>query len=162
MRLLLAIDDSEFSEAAVQAVIAHRQPKGTEVQVLTVVDLSIPIPTSYAASFRLESLKSGQGLVQRAGEALSKAGFKVQTEVEEGDPKSKILDDAASWKADLIVMGSHGRKGSELSDGKCFGCRRTPRTLLRRDRATSYHVRLTLQRLQEARLHSRDSTRVWR
>jgi nucleotide-binding universal stress UspA family protein len=113
MRLLLAIDDSAFSEAAVQAVIAHRQPKETEVQVLTVVDLSIPIPTLYAASFRLESLKSGQGLVQRAGEALSKAGFKVQTAVEEGEPKSKILDAAARWKADLIVMGSHGRKGSE-------------------------------------------------
>jgi nucleotide-binding universal stress UspA family protein len=113
MRLLLAIDDSNFSEAAVQAVIAHRQSKGTEVQVLNVVDLSIPIPTLYAANFRLESLKSGQGLVQRAGEALSKAGFKVQTEVEEGDPKSKILEHAAGWKADLIVMGSHGRKGSE-------------------------------------------------
>jgi nucleotide-binding universal stress UspA family protein len=113
MRLLLAIDDSDFSEAAVQAVIAHRDAKGTEVQVLTVVDLSIPIPTLYAASFRLDSLKSGQGLVQRAGEALSKAGFKVQTEVEEGDPKSKILDAAARWKPDLIVMGSHGRKGSD-------------------------------------------------
>jgi nucleotide-binding universal stress UspA family protein len=123
MRLLLAIDDSNFSEAAVQAVIAHREPKGTEIQVLNVVDLDIPIPTSYAANFRQESLKRGQELVHRAEEVLSKAGFKVQAAVEEGDPKSKILDHAARWKADLIVMGSHGRKGSErflmgsVSDG---------------------------------------------
>jgi len=31
--------------------------------------------------------------------------------VEEGDPKSKILDTARDWDADLIVLGSHGRKG---------------------------------------------------
>jgi nucleotide-binding universal stress UspA family protein len=107
------MDDSKFSEAAVQAVIAQHQPKATEVQVLNVVDLGIPIPTSYAAVFRQESLKHGQELVQRAKEALSKAGFKVQTAAEEGDPKSVILDHAARWNADLIVMGSHGRKGSE-------------------------------------------------
>jgi nucleotide-binding universal stress UspA family protein len=113
MRLLLAIDDSKFSEAAVQAVIARHEPKGTEIQVLDVVDLAIPIPTSYAAAFRQESLKHGQELVQRAEQALRKAGFKVQTAVEEGDPKSKILEHAARWKADLIVLGSHGRKGGE-------------------------------------------------
>jgi nucleotide-binding universal stress UspA family protein len=111
MKLLLAIDDSKFSEAAVQAVITQHQPKGTEVQVLAVVDLAIPIPTSYAATFRQESLKHGQDLVQRAEEALRRAGFQVQTAVEEGDPKSTILDHAARWNADLIVMGSHGRKG---------------------------------------------------
>ena len=111
MRLLLAIDGSKFSEAAVQAVIARHEPKGTEVQVLNVVDLGIPIPTSDAASFRQESLNQGRELVQRAKEVLSKAGLNVQTAVEEGDPKSTILAHAAHWKADLIVLGSHGRKG---------------------------------------------------
>jgi len=113
MRLLLAIDDSKFSEAATHAVISQYQPQGTEVQVLNVVDLTIPIPTSYAGAFREESLKHGQELVQRAEQLLSKAGFKVQAAVEEGDPKTKILDHAAHWKADLIVLGSHGRKGAK-------------------------------------------------
>jgi nucleotide-binding universal stress UspA family protein len=111
MKVLLAIDDSKYSEAAMQAVIAQCQRQGTQVKVLNVVDLAIPIPTSYAAVFREESLKHGQGVVHRAEQALKKAGFTVQTEVEEGDPKSKILDQAAHWKAELIVMGSHGRKG---------------------------------------------------
>ena len=48
MRLLLAIDDSKFSEAATKAVIAQCQPQGTEVKVLNVVDLAIPLPTSDA------------------------------------------------------------------------------------------------------------------
>jgi len=111
MRLLLAIDDSKFSEEATQAVIAQCQPQGTEVKVLNVVDLAIPIPTSDAAGFRELSLKHGQEIVQRAERLLNKAGYKTQTAVEEGDPKSKIIDQAARWKAESIVMGSHGRKG---------------------------------------------------
>jgi len=111
MRLLLAIDDSKFSEAATQAVIAQCQLQGTEVKVLNVVDLAIPIPTSDAAGFRELSLKHGQEIVQRAERLLNKAGYKTQTAVEEGDPKSKIIDQAARWKAESIVMGSHGRKG---------------------------------------------------
>lgn len=111
MKLLLAIDESRFSEAATQAVVAQFQPQGTEVKVLNIVDLPIPIPTSDAAEFRELSLKHGQELVQRAEGLLSKAGYKTQTAVEEGDPKSKIIDHATKWKADLIVMGSHGRKG---------------------------------------------------
>jgi nucleotide-binding universal stress UspA family protein len=111
MKLLLAIDDSKFSEAATQAVIAQYQPQVTEVKVLNVVDLAIPIPTSYGGVFREESLKHGHQLVDRAESLLSKAGYKTQTAVEEGDPKAKIIDQATKWKAEIIVMGSHGRKG---------------------------------------------------
>jgi len=35
----------------------------------------------------------------------------VDTVVEWGNPKSKIIDAAAQWHADLIVLGSHGRTG---------------------------------------------------
>lgn len=111
MKLLLAIDGSRYSEAATEAVIAQYPPQGTEVKVLNVVDLPLPIPTSDAAGFRELSLKHGQELVQLAEKLLSKAGYKTQTAVEEGDPNSKIIDQAKKWKADLIVMGSHGRKG---------------------------------------------------
>jgi len=111
MKLLLSIDESRFSEAATQAVIAQFQPQGTEIKVLNVVDLPLPIPTSDAAGFRELSLKHGQELVQKAERALNQAGYKTQTAVEEGDPKSKIIDQATQWNADLIVLGSHGRKG---------------------------------------------------
>jgi nucleotide-binding universal stress UspA family protein len=111
MKIMLAIDESRFSEAAAEAVVAQYQPQGTEVKVLNVVDLPLPIPTSDAAGFRELSLKHGQELVQRAERLLNKAGYKTQTVVEEGDPKSKIIEQAKKWKADLIVMGSHGRKG---------------------------------------------------
>jgi len=111
MKILLATDGSKFSEAATQAIISQCQPQGTEVKVLNVVDLLVPIPTLYAAEFREESLKEGQVFVRQSEQPLTKAGFKVETAVEEGDPKSTILEDAARWHADLIIVGSHGRKG---------------------------------------------------
>src|SRR5690349_14059684 len=114
MKILLATDGSKFSEAATQVVISQCRPQETEVRVLNVVDLPLLIPTLYAAEFREESLKNGKELVRQAEQRLTKAGYKVETAVEEGDPKSKIVEDAARWHSDLIILGSHGRKGMDL------------------------------------------------
>jgi nucleotide-binding universal stress UspA family protein len=46
-----------------------------------------------------------------AGERIAAPGLTVETAVQEGDPRSVILDAADDWKADLIVVGSHGRTG---------------------------------------------------
>ncbi|MGA1999681.1 MAG: universal stress protein [Terriglobales bacterium] len=51
--------------------------------------------------------------VERTERALTSAGFRVSTSVAEGNAKSVILDKAAEWHADLIALGSHGRKGLE-------------------------------------------------
>ena len=55
--------------------------------------------------------KKGKVLLAQTAQALRTAGFKVATTTEEGNPKSVIVDFAAKWPADLIVMGSHGDKG---------------------------------------------------
>lgn len=111
MKVLLAIDGSKFSEAATQTVIAQHQPQETEVMVVHVVDLALPIPTLYADRFRKQSVKHGEELVQQSEQMLTKAGYKVHAAVEEGDPKSKIVEAAKRWNADLIIVGSHGRRG---------------------------------------------------
>ena len=113
MKLLLAVDGSKFSDAATQAILAQFQPQSTEVEILNVVDLPLPIPTSDAAAFRELSLQHGQELVRHTARQLSEAGYKTQTVVNEGYPGMMIIDEAARGKADLIVMGSHGRKGIE-------------------------------------------------
>src|SRR5208283_6218523 len=50
-------------------------------------------------------------LVERIAKELRSAGFKVDTAVEIGDIRERIIDSAADWHADLIVLGSHGRRG---------------------------------------------------
>ena len=118
MRILLAVDDSKFSEAATQALIAQARPNGTEVQLLHVVE---PIRRTYLGAegaydidwpaLDEEHRKQGKALVERTAKALQAAGFKVTTVVQEGDARSQILDAATKWPADLVIVGSHGRKG---------------------------------------------------
>ena len=117
MKVLLAIDDSKFSEAATQAVIHQMRPDRSDVLVLHVVEPLLLIPYEYIGDVstlqaaQKEALKRGKELVARAKEQLERAGFKAQSSVEEGDPRSTILDHAAHTSVDVVVVGSHGRKG---------------------------------------------------
>lgn len=118
MKILLAIDDSKFSEAAVESVIRQATPQETEVRVLHVIE---PIPIypdgqdwgygPEASQVLEEQRKEAEGLVARGAQRLRDAGFQVTTAIEEGNPKVVIIDSAAEWAADLIILGSHGRKG---------------------------------------------------
>ena len=115
MKILLAIDDSKFSEAALEMVIAQNPPQGTEARVLHVVEPIIAAPPpqmSAGYAPELESrAKDGRELVKREAQRLRTAGLKADGAVEIGDIREKIIDAAAEWRADLIVMGSHGRRG---------------------------------------------------
>ena len=115
MKILLAIDDSEYSQKATDALAAQFPTEDTEVRVLHVVEpISFSVPPEMAAGYYpevVDQVEKGQKLVERAAETLRGAGFKVTALVEKGNAKSTILDQAAAWPADLIVMGSHGWKG---------------------------------------------------
>lgn len=119
MKILLAIDHSNFSKMAMQTVAKQFQPRGTQVRLLHVVEpisayISVDIIPHFVphiAKVEQERRKEAKILVERAARHLRKAGFKTSEIVEEGDPKTVIIDHAASWHADLIVLGSHGWKG---------------------------------------------------
>jgi nucleotide-binding universal stress UspA family protein len=121
MRLLLAIDGSKYSDAATQAVASQIKTQNTEVVVLQVVEPRIySTPPQMAvgyepeqAEYLKEKFQEAHKSVDRAADSLRAAGFHVSTRVVEGEPRTTVLDVAAEWKADLIVLGSHGRKGLE-------------------------------------------------
>ena len=115
LKVLLAIDNSKFSEAATQTLIAQVRPNQTEVRVLHVIEV-YPL---YSAGQRLgpdlavaseEHRHEAEALVARAARILRDEGFQVTTAVEQGDPKVVVIDTAAEWNADLIMLGSHGEK----------------------------------------------------
>jgi nucleotide-binding universal stress UspA family protein len=118
MKVLIAIDDSTFSRAAIDAVIARENPRETEVRVLHVLE---PIyihgqTLGYvpnASQILKEERENAEGLLARASQKLCDKGFTVTTAIEIGNPKVVIIDSAAEWHADLILVGSHGRKGLE-------------------------------------------------
>jgi nucleotide-binding universal stress UspA family protein len=107
MKILLAIDDSEFSDTATQAVMAQFRPQDTEIKILSVVEQQEVM--GYPAGWAESEKSRAQELVNCAGQALRSAGFKVEYSVCEGEPRAGILDTAEEWQADLIVFGSHGR-----------------------------------------------------
>lgn len=119
MKILLAIDDSEFSEAAIQSIIQQRRPENVQVCLLH-AQPSLPLlMLEFSSRDALDSIttvnqqrqEQAKKLVQRWEEALRKAGFRTEGVVKDADPRSAIIDHAAEWGADLIVVGSHGRRG---------------------------------------------------
>jgi nucleotide-binding universal stress UspA family protein len=121
MKLLLALDGSPCSEAAIRFVATQMTPAGMEVRILRAVDVFPTLPLCYAYSpargmekLERHQLTQAQEFVTQAAYRLRAAGFDVSALVQVGEPRNRILEEAAAWKADVIVMGSHGRKGADL------------------------------------------------
>ena len=124
MRILLSIDESACSQAAIRAVIAQFTPAGADVRVFHADEWPNRLPTSLAFAegptaaseildVRDERRRQGEDLVAGACTQLKAAGFRTTTTVRDGDARHAILDVAAEWHPDLIVVGSHGRSGMD-------------------------------------------------
>ena len=119
MRILVTVNDSKFSEIAANSVIALLKSNGAEVKLLHVLE---PFPTALAeqmgskdapdfAVARLKLRDQASEFLARTADKLGAAGFETSYSLEEGDAREVILDYSERWTADLIVVGSHGRKG---------------------------------------------------
>ena len=109
MRILLAIDGSQFSEAATQALVHQFRPQGSEVLLVHVIEG----PMFFEQDARLQERRHhAEKITLEAAETLRAAGYQnVQTRVVEGEPRTGLLEVASGWRPDCIVLGSHGRKG---------------------------------------------------
>jgi universal stress protein A len=58
-----------------------------------------------------DQMKEGRQLVEEIAQSLLATGFEVSAAVRQGDVREVLIDSAAEWPADLILVGSHGRKG---------------------------------------------------
>lgn len=118
MKILLAIDGSEYSAEAVKAVAERPWPEGTQVRVLTAVEPIAPPAAElwYDAGGSLERARQemtahAEQLTAGVAETLRASGLSAEPAVRDGEPRSVIVDEAREWGADLIVVGSHGYTG---------------------------------------------------
>lgn len=120
MRILLAIDGSEFSDTAVEEVARRPWPEATEVDVLAVYEPpTVPateswaLPQNYYDEMEKASQEQARDVVRKAVERLGakQTDLKINSEITRGYPADVILDRAHRWGTDLIVVGSHGYSG---------------------------------------------------
>ncbi|HKS30054.1 MAG TPA: universal stress protein [Pyrinomonadaceae bacterium] len=105
-RVLLATDGSETSREAARAVAGRPWPEGSEFRVISVEE-----PWALKSS-RVKDEEEAQEAVRSAEQLLAAAGLKARLAVVlSGNAKEAILEEGQKWGADLIVVGSHGRRG---------------------------------------------------
>jgi nucleotide-binding universal stress UspA family protein len=119
MKILLAIDGSPYSEAAAKSVASRPWPANSEVKIISVIEPLQPygpevwaVPAKYWGDLEKSAeQQSGQLIEMTAKPFNDPQRLRITKEVFRGNPKAVIVDEAKTWGADLIVMGSHGYTG---------------------------------------------------
>lgn len=118
MRILIAVDDSKHSEAAIEFVKRMPWPERMKCVVVSAVPEFVPVYTEvyvpaapYSEQLMADQFRSHQELAARAEKTLREAGLATEAKVLAGDPRTVIVDLAKAENVDLVVVGSHGRTG---------------------------------------------------
>jgi nucleotide-binding universal stress UspA family protein len=115
MKILMGIDDSRFSKNLVRALVTQFRTEDAEILALHVLEPVEPVaPPEMSQGYAPElegQKKPAFMMLEGIAEELRRAGFNVQTSVEIGDAREIIIERATTWDADLILVGSHGKRG---------------------------------------------------
>ena len=118
-RILVATDGSEFSATALKSVAESPWPEGTEIRIISVPEFAAwlgdfpSFPLGQVDELNKAALDAARAAVALGEEIVSHKGWKVTTDivVPEDGPGKTIIEEARKWNADLVVVGSHGRRG---------------------------------------------------
>lgn len=109
MRILIAIDSSPFANEVIEEIATRTWTGDTEFRVVTVVEPTGTWDADQQYSHQAKTIleERVKTLKQRLPEHKLLKG-----EVLEGRSSSMILEEATNWRADLIILGSHGDTGA--------------------------------------------------
>jgi nucleotide-binding universal stress UspA family protein len=117
-KILVPVDGSETSAQGLDEAIKLAKVHGSQLLLVHVVNeyiFDITYSAAYVAQNLIDSLvKMGKGVLEAAESTAKKEGVKAESVLIEsigGVAADLILAQAKTWKADLIVMGTHGRRG---------------------------------------------------
>ena len=118
MKILIGVDDSPHSRAAVEFVRKMAWPKDSTIKVLSVVrpavamyaEAYVPAP-AYVGELNEETVRFHQETAANAERELQGTGLKTEAKILNGDPRTELVEAARTEYADLLVVGSHGRTG---------------------------------------------------
>lgn len=127
MRILVAIDGSEFGQRALHEVARIPWPAGSEVRVISAAEMPFfpsvefgTLPRQYYEELEQATRERARRVVEEAVDQLrkdlSQASSAPNPPTVEGEflfasPREAIVEEAHRWRADLVVLGSHGYRG---------------------------------------------------
>jgi nucleotide-binding universal stress UspA family protein len=111
-RLLIGVDGSEDASAAVAAVADRHWPTGSEARLVSGM-WTIPASTAEPALAQIadwiaQERDKVKTALDEAAAKLTSAGLKVEIVMKDQEPKRLLCEEAESWGADCIFVGSRG------------------------------------------------------
>ncbi len=122
--VLIAVDDDHINDAITDFVCKHKWAPDTKFRILTVCPW-MPPETQVRVSKDLQNfveatIKSRKALMKKIAEKISAScqskaqSYEIEETMLQGIAAELILELSESWPADMIILGSHGRKGINL------------------------------------------------
>ncbi len=120
--ILVPVDGSDTSNLALREAITLAKENQSELRVVTVVDTTSSVRDWWELTsadmerYHDAMRRYGRDILAKAEEAARDGGIKAATKmIEIRKPNQRIasliVEEAKSWPADLIVIGTHGRRG---------------------------------------------------
>lgn len=117
-RILVAVDGSNTSRRAFEAALALAKSHGAVLRPFYVVEntpMYFEAPGYDPSILRNRLIEEGKELRAEFAKEMAEQGVKGDPAVSEasslGDVSDIVLKAAAEFNADLLVMGTHGRRG---------------------------------------------------
>ena len=117
-RILVPVDGSDTAKRGLDEAVRLSKALGARVKLVHIVDesvLALNPETGVAAAPLVEDFAtSGKAILEEARADAAAQGIDADTALHEnftGRVADLILDEARKSGADLIVMGTHGRRG---------------------------------------------------
>lgn len=119
IRILVGVDNSADSKAAVDALCDRQWPKRTEVGLLAVVDTVMaiapdpadPSPVKWIEVAEKDNWDQVREIFAPAVQKLRSAGLHAEVLIRRGNPADQILQESHTWGADCIFVGARGTRG---------------------------------------------------
>ncbi len=120
MKMLIATDASEYSNAAIDKGLEMLKTDDIEIKIVSVIEP--PLTTAEPFAGAVDLYRETENAVHRQAETAVSAGENrvrsllgaklpesaLSTDILIGSPARRIVEEAQKWEADLIVIGSHG------------------------------------------------------
>lgn len=117
-RILVPVDGSTTAARGLREAIRLAKDQRARIRLVHVVDETMILGTAELGvdirPLLARIARTGRAVLDRARRSVEKSGIRVETAIYESaraGAADAILRDARRWGADIIVVGTHGRRG---------------------------------------------------